>query len=110
MMVLDAAMEEDQSITREGVVVLIDLREVSMLHALQMTPPLIMKAVHSWQDCYPIRIKRFITLQITFTYRLKQTQTRLVKYMGRFLAYLPIFKCDSFGFFSASTSLIAQCT
>lgn len=58
MMVLDAALEKDESIAQHGVVVIIDLSGVSMSHAIQMTPNLIRKAVHSWQDCYPVPIKR----------------------------------------------------
>lgn len=57
MMIVDLALELDETIAKNGAVVIIDMQGVGLGHALQMTPNLIKKAVHSWQDCYPIRIK-----------------------------------------------------
>lgn len=57
MMVGDLLLEIKESAVADGVVIIIDLQGVGMGHALQMTPSLIRRAVHSWQDCYPIRLK-----------------------------------------------------
>ncbi|XP_039291301.1 retinol-binding protein pinta isoform X2 [Nilaparvata lugens] len=56
-MTLEYEVENDESISVYGVVAIIDLNGVTLGHARQMTPSIIKKAVHSWQDCYPLRIK-----------------------------------------------------
>lgn len=56
MMVVDLAMELDETITNNGIFLIVDLDGVGLSHALQMTPSLVKRAVHSWQDCYPIRL------------------------------------------------------
>ena len=48
-MVLDLLCREDQSISVKGVVAIIDMKGVSLGHAMQMTPSMIRKAVNSWQ-------------------------------------------------------------
>ncbi|KAK7792213.1 hypothetical protein R5R35_000493 [Gryllus longicercus] len=57
-MILDLVLEEDESVPVKGVVAIIDLQGVSLGHALQLTPAVIKKAVHTWQDCYPVSPKR----------------------------------------------------
>ncbi|XP_067007751.1 retinol-binding protein pinta [Anabrus simplex] len=59
-MILDLAVEEDISELSSvyGVVAIFDLNGVTLAHALQMTPAVIKKAVHAWQDCYPLRTRR----------------------------------------------------
>uniref|UniRef100_A0A8D8ZPS5 Alpha-tocopherol transfer protein n=1 Tax=Cacopsylla melanoneura TaxID=428564 RepID=A0A8D8ZPS5_9HEMI len=56
-MVFDLAMERDETINIYGVNVILDLRNVRMGHLL--SPATVKKAVHSWQDCYPVSPKRF---------------------------------------------------
>ncbi|XP_046383324.1 retinol-binding protein pinta-like isoform X2 [Ischnura elegans] len=56
-MLVDLMVHEDELISVYGVVAIVDLKGVSLGHALQMTPSIIWKAVHAWQDCYPVRIK-----------------------------------------------------
>jgi len=56
-MVLDLLCREDESISVKGVVAIIDMKGVSLGHAMQMTPSMIRKAVNSWQDVTPIRTK-----------------------------------------------------
>lgn len=56
MMILDVATRDNKSVSLYGIVAVIDLKGVSLGHALQLTPSLIKRLVHSWQGCYPIRI------------------------------------------------------
>ncbi|KAL1449707.1 hypothetical protein WDU94_002188 [Cyamophila willieti] len=56
-MVFDLAMEKDETINIYGVNVILDLKSVRVGHML--TPAAAKKAVHSWQDCYPVSPKRF---------------------------------------------------
>ncbi|XP_017301316.1 retinol-binding protein pinta [Diaphorina citri] len=56
-MVFDLAMEKDETINIYGVNAVLDLKDVRVGHVL--TPGNIKKAVHSWQNCYPVSPKRF---------------------------------------------------
>ncbi|KAE8749829.1 hypothetical protein FOCC_FOCC003297 [Frankliniella occidentalis] len=56
-MLVDLLLETDEIISIYGVFAVIDLSGVSLGHALQLTPPVIKKAVHAWQDCYPVRTR-----------------------------------------------------
>ncbi|KAK3912627.1 Retinol-binding protein pinta [Frankliniella fusca] len=56
-MLVDLLLETDEIISIYGVFAVIDLNGVSLGHALQLTPPVIKKAVHAWQDCYPVRTR-----------------------------------------------------
>lgn len=58
-MTLELAVEQDESISIYGVMAIIDLNGVKFGHARQMTPGIVRKAVHSWQNCYPLRPKGF---------------------------------------------------
>ncbi|XP_063232390.1 retinol-binding protein pinta-like isoform X2 [Bacillus rossius redtenbacheri] len=58
--VVDALLEEDELVSVYGVVAVCDLAGVSLGHARQLTPSIIKKAVHSWQNCYPVRIKSLV--------------------------------------------------
>ncbi|XP_063232385.1 retinol-binding protein pinta-like [Bacillus rossius redtenbacheri] len=65
-MVVDALLEEDELVSVYGVVAVCDLAGVSLGHARQLTPSIIKKAVHSWQSCYPIRIKSMVFINAPF--------------------------------------------
>ncbi|XP_054258513.1 retinol-binding protein pinta-like [Macrosteles quadrilineatus] len=56
-MILDLAIEQDESVSVYGVCAIFDLTSVSLGHARQLTPAMIKRAVHAWQDCYPVRTK-----------------------------------------------------
>lgn len=56
-MTLDLAVEMDESVSVYGVTAIFDLNATTFSHATQMTPSIIKKAVHAWQDCYPLRTK-----------------------------------------------------
>lgn len=56
MMVLDIATRNNISVSLHGIVAILDLKSVSLGHALQLTPNVIKQLVHSWQSCYPFRI------------------------------------------------------
>lgn len=56
-MTLDLAVEMDESASVYGVTAIFDLNCTTLSHATQMTPSIIKKAVHAWQDCYPLRTK-----------------------------------------------------
>ncbi|XP_071441306.1 retinol-binding protein pinta-like [Hetaerina americana] len=56
-MIVDLILHEDELISVYGIIAVVDLKGVTLGHALQMTPSVIWKAVHAWQDCYPVRIK-----------------------------------------------------
>lgn len=56
-MVIDVLCRDEESISVTGVVAIIDLTGVALGHAMQMTPSIIRKAVNSWQDVNPIRVK-----------------------------------------------------
>lgn len=58
MMVLDRALEMDETISVYGVIAIIDLAGIGVGHARQLTIKIIRNAVHAWQDCYPVRIRR----------------------------------------------------
>ncbi|KAI4500330.1 hypothetical protein M0802_004747 [Mischocyttarus mexicanus] len=57
LMILDLAIREDESISLHGIIALLDLANISLGHALQLTPNVIKKLVHAWQGCYPLRIQ-----------------------------------------------------
>ena len=48
-MVVDLLCRDDEAISVTGVVAIVDLKGVSLGHAMQMTPSIIRKAVSSWQ-------------------------------------------------------------
>jgi len=56
-MVLDVLCRDEETISVNGVVAVIDLSGVGVGHAMQMTPSIIRKAVNSWQDVNPVRTK-----------------------------------------------------
>lgn len=56
-MLVDLLLETDEIISIYGVFAIVDLQGVTLGHALQLTPPVIKKAVHAWQDCYPVRTR-----------------------------------------------------
>lgn len=56
-MLVDLLLETDEIMSIYGVFAVVDLSGVSLGHALHLTPPLIKKAVHAWQDCYPVRTR-----------------------------------------------------
>uniref|UniRef100_A0A1B6F0Q8 CRAL-TRIO domain-containing protein n=1 Tax=Cuerna arida TaxID=1464854 RepID=A0A1B6F0Q8_9HEMI len=56
-MTLDLAIEQDESVSVYGVTAVFDLTGISLGHARILTPGMIKKAVHAWQDCYPVRTK-----------------------------------------------------
>ncbi|XP_075210865.1 retinol-binding protein pinta-like isoform X1 [Lycorma delicatula] len=58
-MILELAVERDESISVYGIMAIIDLRGIGFGHVRQLTPGIIRKAVHSWQSCYPLRPKGF---------------------------------------------------
>jgi len=57
MMVLDHALNQDRSTSLYGICAIFDMEGVSYAHAMQLTLGMIRKAVHSWQNCYPVRVK-----------------------------------------------------
>ncbi|XP_073969356.1 retinol-binding protein pinta-like isoform X2 [Rhodnius prolixus] len=57
MMTLDLALDKMEDVSVYGVVAIFDMDGVSYGHARQLTTSMIRKAVHSWQDCYPVRVK-----------------------------------------------------
>nr|CAD7266974.1 unnamed protein product [Timema shepardi] len=57
-MIVDLCMEEDEMFSVYGVVALFDLTGVSLGHAKQLPPSVIRKAVHAWQNCFPVRIRK----------------------------------------------------
>ncbi|CAG2063587.1 unnamed protein product [Timema podura] len=57
-MIVDLCMEEDEMFSVYGVVALFDLAGVSLGHAKQLPPSVIRKAVHAWQNCFPVRIRK----------------------------------------------------
>lgn len=48
-MLVDLLLESDEIISIYGVLAVVDLCGVTLGHALQLTPPVIKKAVHAWQ-------------------------------------------------------------
>uniref|UniRef100_A0A1B6MPV0 CRAL-TRIO domain-containing protein n=1 Tax=Graphocephala atropunctata TaxID=36148 RepID=A0A1B6MPV0_9HEMI len=56
-MTLDLAIEQDESVSVYGVTAVFDLTGISLGHARILTPAMIKKAVHAWQDCYPVRTR-----------------------------------------------------
>ncbi|XP_069698611.1 retinol-binding protein pinta [Periplaneta americana] len=56
-MALELALEDDEAISVFGVAAVFDLRGVTLGHAMQLPPHVVKKAVHAWQDCYPVRTK-----------------------------------------------------
>lgn len=56
-MTLELALEEDETISVFGVAAVFDLSGVTLGHAMQLPPHIVKKAVHAWQDCYPVRTK-----------------------------------------------------
>ncbi|XP_075210873.1 retinol-binding protein pinta-like isoform X2 [Lycorma delicatula] len=48
-MILELAVERDESISVYGIMAIIDLRGIGFGHVRQLTPGIIRKAVHSWQ-------------------------------------------------------------
>lgn len=48
-MLVDLLLETDEIISVFGVFAICDLNGVTLGHALQLTPPLVKKAVHAWQ-------------------------------------------------------------
>ncbi|KAK0093867.1 hypothetical protein PV326_012435 [Microctonus aethiopoides] len=58
-MILDIATKNNVMVSLHGVVVIMDMTGVSLRHALQLTPNVIQRLVHSWQECYPLRIQSF---------------------------------------------------
>ncbi|BES96175.1 CRAL/TRIO domain [Nesidiocoris tenuis] len=57
LMILDLFLDRFQDTSVHGVVAILDLKDVTFGHARQMTIPIIRKCVHSWQACYPVRIR-----------------------------------------------------
>uniref|UniRef100_A0A0A9ZI03 Alpha-tocopherol transfer protein-like n=1 Tax=Lygus hesperus TaxID=30085 RepID=A0A0A9ZI03_LYGHE len=57
LMILDLFLNRFQDTSVYGVVAILDLKDVTLGHARQMTIPIIRKCVHSWQACYPVRIR-----------------------------------------------------
>lgn len=57
MMTLDLWTRNNIEGSIYGCVVYIDLDLVRMGHATQMRPNVVMNIVHSWQGCFPMRIK-----------------------------------------------------
>lgn len=53
-MVLDLLLHLDESISVYGIVAIFDMKNVTLGHALQLTPSLIKKTVESWEN-YPCR-------------------------------------------------------
>jgi hypothetical protein len=50
-MLVDLLLENDEILTVHGVLAIFDLKNVTLGHALQLTPPVVKKAVHAWQVC-----------------------------------------------------------
>lgn len=57
LMTLDLVLDKMEDVSVYGVVAIFDMDGVSYGHARQLTTSMIRKAVHSWQDCYPVRVK-----------------------------------------------------
>lgn len=55
-MILDLILKNDESFSSTGVVAIIDMKDVQLGHALQMTPSIIKRSVESWQ-IYPCKLK-----------------------------------------------------
>ncbi|XP_044743838.1 retinol-binding protein pinta [Chrysoperla carnea] len=51
-MILEAAIQEMEAVTIYGVVVVVDMANVAMGHAIQLTPSRIKKAVTAWENYY----------------------------------------------------------
>uniref|UniRef100_A0A146M425 Alpha-tocopherol transfer protein n=1 Tax=Lygus hesperus TaxID=30085 RepID=A0A146M425_LYGHE len=51
LMILDLFLNRFQDTSVYGVVAILDLKDVTLGHARQMTIPIIRKCVHSWQVC-----------------------------------------------------------
>ncbi|XP_050697147.1 retinol-binding protein pinta-like isoform X1 [Eriocheir sinensis] len=56
-LISDIMIDEDEQLSITGVVQILDLKGVTAAHALQMSPPLVKKAMTIWQDGYPMRPK-----------------------------------------------------
>ncbi|XP_012287649.1 retinol-binding protein pinta isoform X2 [Orussus abietinus] len=56
LMILDVAARENVPLSLYGTSVILDMQNATLGHALQLTPGVIKRLVHSWQGCYPIRI------------------------------------------------------
>jgi hypothetical protein len=50
-MTLELALEDDETVSVFGVAAVFDLSGVTLGHAMQLSPQVIRKAVHSWQVC-----------------------------------------------------------
>ncbi|XP_014254578.1 retinol-binding protein pinta-like [Cimex lectularius] len=56
-MVLDLLFDKFEDTSVYGVKVIFDLDGVCLGHAQQLSISIIKRAVHSWQECYPVRVK-----------------------------------------------------
>ncbi|XP_072762205.1 retinol-binding protein pinta-like isoform X3 [Anoplolepis gracilipes] len=56
-MVLDVAIKDHVSSSLYGCVIIIDMGYVTFRHLTQVRPRHLMNMTHSWQGCYPLRIK-----------------------------------------------------
>ncbi|XP_021930137.1 retinol-binding protein pinta isoform X2 [Zootermopsis nevadensis] len=56
-MTLELALEDDETVSVFGVAAVFDLSGVTLGHAMQLPPHVVKKAVHAWQNCYPVRTK-----------------------------------------------------
>ncbi|KAK9496439.1 hypothetical protein O3M35_013279 [Rhynocoris fuscipes] len=57
LMTLDLLLSKTPHPSIYGVIAIFDMEGVSIGHARQLTVKMIKRAVHSWQDCYPVRVK-----------------------------------------------------
>lgn len=54
---VELAMRDYESLTREGVLVILDVKGASFGHVVQGTPSVVKQLIYSVQGCFPIKIK-----------------------------------------------------
>ncbi|KMQ93844.1 alpha-tocopherol transfer [Lasius niger] len=57
LMAMDVMMKDRVAPSLYGLALFIDLDGVTARHLMQLRPHIVMNIVHSWQGCYPIRLR-----------------------------------------------------
>ncbi|XP_029157320.1 retinol-binding protein pinta-like [Nylanderia fulva] len=55
--VIDIILRDSVEASLYGVVLIVDLGGATLRHVAQLTPSVLINALHAWQGCYPIRMK-----------------------------------------------------
>lgn len=56
-MVIDLALRQNIAATLKGLILILDMKNVTIQHATHLSPAMVKRLVNLWQSCYPLRIK-----------------------------------------------------